>query len=63
MHPFVKLIVADTEAERVQALNRLEQIRLETPSDREMVIGFLKDCTSMGGASLTLNNAGTVAEL
>ncbi len=64
MHPFVKIILAETEVARDAARAELHKANADAASDREVVMAFLKDCTAMDtGAPLTLDDAGAVVTL
>ena len=61
MHPFVQIMLDETQAERDAARAALHKANAQAPTDRQVVSEFLKDCTTMDGAPLTLNDAGEVA--
>lgn len=63
MHPFVEIILAKTDAERDAARAALHKSNAEMPTDREAISAFLKDCTALDGAPLTLDDAGAVVTL
>ena len=63
MHPFVKIILAATETERDAARAALHTSNAEAPTDREVIQTFLKDCATLDGAPLTLDDAGSVITL
>ena len=63
MHPFVKIILAETEVERDAARAALHKANAEAPTDREIMEDFLRNCTTLNGAPLILNDAGAVVTL
>lgn len=64
MHPFAKIVLAKSEAERDAARTELHKANATRPTDREPVAAFLKDCTAMDtGAPLTLDDSGAVVTL
>lgn len=63
MHPFLKIILAESDAERDEARAALHRSNAETPTDREAIFAFLKDCTTLDGAPFMLNDAGSVVTL
>jgi hypothetical protein len=63
MHPFVKIILAATEKERDAVRTTLHKSNSEAPTDREVIQAFLKDCTTLDGAPLTLDDTGAVVTL
>jgi len=63
MHPLVKIILAENEAERDAARVALHKANAEAPTDREVIGAFLNDCTTLDGAPLTLDDAGVVVTL
>jgi hypothetical protein len=63
MHPFVKIILAETEADRDVARAALHKANADAPTDREVIGEFLKDCTTLDGAPLTLDDDGAIVVL
>lgn len=63
MHPFVKIILAATDTERDAARTALHKSNADAPTDREVIQAFLKDCTTLDGAPLTLDDAGAAVTL
>ena len=61
LHPVVKIMLAETEVERDAARAALHRANAQAPTDRQVIGEFLKDCTTMDGESLTLNDAGEVS--
>ena len=61
IHPFVKIILAETEVERDAARAALHKANAEAPTDREVIGEFLMDCTTLDGSALALNAAGAVS--
>ena len=63
MHPFIKIILAETEAERDLARAALFKSNTQAPTDHEASVAFLKDCTTLEGAPLTVDDTGAVVSL
>lgn len=60
----IDIILAKTDQERDAARAALLKANAEAPTDREVVLEFLKDCTAMDtGAPLTLDDAGVIVTL
>ena len=57
------IVLAKTDEERDLARDALHKANAEAPSDREVVLDFLKDCTTLDGAPLTLDETGAVVVL
>lgn len=60
MHPIVRIITAKTEQEREAAREDLAQENARRPTDREIALEFLKECTDFQGAPLTLDDKGAI---
>jgi hypothetical protein len=63
MSLLINIILATTEEERAQAIEALEMHNAAAPSDRELVLEFLKKCTDLDGAPLTLDDDGRITTL
>lgn len=63
MHPFVKIILAETEVERDAARAALHKANAEAPTDHEIMEDFLKNCTTLNDELLILNDAGVIVIL
>jgi len=63
MSLLMNLILATTEEERDQAKDALQKHNAAAPSDREVVLEFLKKCTDLDGAPLTLDDNGHITTL
>lgn len=63
MHPFVNIILAKSDVERDAARATLHKANAQAPTDRQIIGAFLKDCTTLNGAPLTLDDGGSVIPL
>lgn len=60
MSGLVDIILAKTDAEREVACEALAKRNVEAPSDWGVVTGFLKNCTTLDGKPLALDEHGRV---
>lgn len=60
MNPLVRIITAKSEVEREAARESLAQQNAARPTDREIVLAFLQECTDLQGAPLTLDDNGAI---
>ena len=58
MSSIVDIILAKTDEEREVAGLALAQRNAEIPSDWEVIAGFLKQCTTLDGKPLALDESG-----
>lgn len=54
MHPFVKIILAETPESRAEAEREFREEQRNAPTDAEIITGFLRDCSDMQGTPLLL---------
>ena len=59
----IDIILAKTDEERDAARAALHKANAEAPTDREVIQAFLKDCTTLDGAPLTLADNGSIVTL
>ncbi len=60
MNHLINIILAKTPEEAEAAEAELHKHNAEAPSDREVLTGFLKNCTTLDGRVLTLDEQGRV---
>jgi len=58
----VDIILVKTNEESEAARQALAKSNAEAPSDWEVVAGFLKNCTTLDGKPLVLNEHGRIVE-
>lgn len=58
----VDIILAKTDEEREAARLAVAKRNAEAPADWEVVAGFLKNCTTLDGKPLALDERGRVVE-
>ena len=63
MQLLINIILAKDESAKSAAYAALHKRNAELPSDREAIQSFLKDCTTLAGAPLTLDESGAVVTL
>lgn len=59
----IDIVLAETEEERDAARDALRKANAQAPTDRETIQAFLRDCTDMAGAPLTLDDQGVVVTM
>lgn len=52
MHPFVKIILAETPEAKAEAVRQLREEQKSAPTAAEVITGFLRDCTDNAGAPI-----------
>lgn len=63
MPSIISILLEKTEEKRETASDALAAHVAAQPTDREVVLSFLKNCTDMQGAPLTLADNGSVVTL
>jgi hypothetical protein len=63
MDSLIKIICANTEEEREAAREALAKHNAASPSDWEVVGAFLKDCTTLDGKPLALDEQSKIVTL
>lgn len=58
----VKLILAQTEEEEREARQELADANANAPTDWEVVASFVKQCTTLDGKPLALDEQGRIVE-
>lgn len=57
------IVLATTDEEREAAREALRKHNAQAPTDREVIAAFLKDCTTLDGVPLGLDETGAVVSI
>ena len=60
MDDLIAIILAQTPEEQAAATDALHRRNASAPTDREVILDFLKKCRDQNGSPLTLNEEGEV---
>ena len=63
MASLIDIMCATTEDERENAREALAKRNAEAPSDWDIVAAFLKDCTTLDGKPLAMDDQGKIVTL